>query len=134
MGIVNLPLGSLIELDGNALTEHNRKSLTVDINRIENSNRTASGALRKYVVADKYEWSITWDDCPDRASKTVDGKWGGQEMLDFYEANPGVFILTVKDNSTPKTYNAVITNFTYDVLKRSGAAELWNISMTIEEV
>ena len=133
MAIVNLPLGSIVSLDGNALTEHNRKSLAVDINRIESSDRTANGGLRKYVIADKLKWSVTWENCPDRSTKTVDGKWGGAEIRDFYEANPGVFTLTVKVNGVSEVYNAVITSFNYDVAKRAASAELWDFSITIEE-
>ena len=133
MAYINLPLGSALAFNGNAITEHNRSELGVDIDRIESSDRMANGALRKYVVADKKKWTVSWDMCPNDTTKTVDGKWGGSNLLSFYSSTPGVFTLTVKNGSSTETYNAVITEFSYDIVKRSSVADAWNINMTIEE-
>jgi|SRR6478735_8647577 len=128
-----LPRGSMLKLNGNDLTEHNRKELSVDIDRIETSDRMANGALRKYVIADKKKWSVSWDMCPNDATKTVDGKWGGSDMLNFYNTTPGVFTLVVKSGQgVTETYSAVITEFSYNVIKRSNH-DAWDISMSIEE-
>jgi hypothetical protein len=91
-----------------------------------------NGTMRKVVIADKLQWSVSWDGIPDLDAKTVDGKMGGKSMEDFYMANPGVFTLVVVNSGTPKTYNAVITDFSKSIQKR-GTAELWTVDMTIEE-
>ena len=129
---MTLPRGSILAFDGNALTEHNRGNLNVDIDRIESAERMANGSMRKYVIADKKRWSVSWDGCPSDASKTVDGKWGGIEIHNFYNTVPGVFVLTIKSRNTTETYNAFISEFSYDVVKR-GVVDLWNISLTVEE-
>lgn len=133
MAYINLPLGSALAFNGNGVTEHNRSELGVEIQRIESSDRMANGAMRKYVVADKRKWNVSWEMCPNDATKTVDGKWGGTNLLTFYSTTPGVFTLTVKNGSSTETYNAVITDFSYDIIKRSTIADAWNINMTIEE-
>lgn len=127
-----LPKGSILRFNGTDLSEHNRGEVKIDVKRIENSKRMHNGTLRKVVIADKLEWSVSWDGIPDQDAKTVDGKMGGKSMESFYLANPGVFTLVVVNSGTPTTYNAVITDFSKTIVKR-GTAELWNIDMTIEE-
>src|SRR6478736_2542708 len=118
MAAMILPRGSLLRFDGNDITEHNRAAVKVDIERIEMSDRMANGTMRKYVVADKRKWSTSWEMCPTDTTKTVDGKWGGEAMLAFYSATPGVFVLTVKTNTGTETFNAIITEFSWSVSKR----------------
>lgn len=125
-----LPKGSILKLDGNDLTEHNRSKLTVDTERIESSDRMANGMLRKYVIADKKKWSVSWTMCPDVAAKTVDGKWGGADMHTYYKATPGLIVLTVNG----EVFNAVITEFSYDIVGRGTSVEAWDINMSLEEV
>lgn len=133
MAAIILPRGSALRFNGNDLTEHNRGELSVDIERIENSKRMANGALRKYVIADKKKWSVSWKMCPNDSTKTVDGKWGGADMLNFYNTVPGIFTLVVKNGQgVTETYSAVITEFSYNVIKRSNH-DAWDISMTFEE-
>lgn len=133
MAAMILPKGSALALNGNDLTEHNRGELAVDINRIETSDRMANGALRKYVIADKKKWDVSWKMCPNDSTKTVDGKWGGSQMLNFYNTVPGIFTLTIRNGASTETYNAVITDFSYNIIKRSSVADAWDIQMTIEE-
>lgn len=132
MATIVLPKGSILKFDGTDISEHNRGEITVDVNRIENSQRMHNGTMRKVVIADKLKWNISWEMLPDVDAKTVDGKWGAAALEAFYAATPGVFVLTVKNSGVPKTYNAVITSFSKTIVKR-GAYEAWDIDMTIEE-
>lgn len=134
MAAIVLPKGSLLSINGNGLTEHNRGEVDVQINRIENTKRMHDGTLRKVVIADKLKWSVSWTDVPDTDAKCVDGKWGGQSIEGFYKANPGLFTFNVKNSGVSTNYNAVITEFSKTLKKRGNGAELWDISLTIEEV
>ncbi len=84
-------------------------------------------------------------------SYTVDGGAGGVELLDWYETHKGpfwMFLAYDKYNNFGKTtedmthlpeYNQIIqvyfSNFNYDVVKRGRANhDLWNVSVTLEEV
>lgn len=84
-------------------------------------------------------------------SYTVDGGAGGVELLDWYETHKGPFWMFLAydkynnfgkesaDMSHLPEYNQIIqvyfSNFTYDVVKRGRANhDLWNVSVTLEEV
>jgi hypothetical protein len=118
----------------NPITEHNRKALNIDPERIERSQRMANGRLRKYVVADKKKFSTSWDMLPKDMAFAVDGKWAGDEIVNFYNITKGSFTLTITngDDST-ETYTVMFSDFSKEIVKR-GAYDFWNISVTMEEV
>lgn len=121
--------------NNNKITDHKRSEISVDTERIESSDRMANGNLRKYVIADKRSFSTSWDDLPDRVAGTVDGFWGGREMLAFYKANAGAFTLRLNygDNSF-ENITVVFTEFSYEISKRASAWDLWQVSVEMEEV
>lgn len=132
--MVYLPKGSLMKWDGNAITEHNRSELDINVNRIENSKRMAHGTMRKYVIADKREFSTSWKMVPDATEATVDKKWGGAAIETFYNATPGEFTLTIRDGAGVETeYQVMFTEFS-KVLNKRGKYDAWDIDITLEEV
>lgn len=134
MAVMTLPLGSVVKLNGNSLTEHNRQPISVDIERIETSSRMIDGTMRKNVVIDKRKWSTSWDNVPNTSAKTIDGKWGAKDILDFYLANPGSVTLTTIESGVAKTYTVFITSCDGQVKGRSGTLENWTLSLTLEEM
>lgn len=134
MAVVYLPKGSLMKWNGNAITEHNRSELSIDVNRIENSKRMATGTMRKYVIADKREFSCSWEMIPDATAATVDGKWGGAAIESFYNTTPGAFTLVLTDGAgVTSTYTVMITDFS-KVINKRGTYDAWDIDITLEEV
>jgi|ERR1044072_1951053 hypothetical protein len=132
--MVYMPKGSIMKWAGNAITEHNRSELSISPKRIETSNRMANGMLRKYVIADKREFSVSWDMIPDVTAATVDKKWGGSAIEAFYNTTPGAFILTVTDGAGVATdYTVVFTDFS-KVINKRGKYDAWDIDVTLEEV
>lgn len=128
---------ALITLGTGVLTDHNRSELGINVERIETRNRMANGTLRKYWVADKHTFSVSWTDVPKIASQTVDGKWSGSEIRDFFHspAGRGSFQLTVTDHKgVNSVYTVVITDFSHTVKKRWANWELWDFNLTLEEV
>lgn len=116
------------------LTEENRSEVTVDIERIEDGDRMANGRMRKWFVADKHTWSVSWDMTAHSSVHTVDGKWGGSDMENFYLNNPGEFYLYVrKPDGTDEQFLVTFEDFSRRIQKR-GVYEFWSISMTLEEV
>lgn len=93
------------------LSDHNRSSLSLSTQRIENKQRMINGTMRSYYVADKLQMSVSWEMLPSRSFNkdpdfnentgkaeasnlqdyTVDGGAGGVEMLEWYENHPGPF-------------------------------------------
>lgn len=88
---------------------------------------------------------------PDDAMYTVDGGAGGMELFDWYQEHTYPFYVflsydkfdststNTEDRNNTGKYTEVIemyiTDFKYDVIKRSGLEyDFWNVSVTLEEV
>lgn len=118
----------------NNISEHNRAELSVDVERIETTTRTVNGSLRKWFVADKRTWSTSWDMLPHSATFTVDNKWGGSEIENFYNTVPGDFYISIRQpDGSGGIYHVVFKSFSKTVQKR-GRYEFWNIDVSLEEV
>lgn len=131
---MKFPKDCLIEWNRNKISDHNRSELSVDVERIENSRRMANGTLRKYVVADKRRFSVSWSDLPHSRSWTVDGFWGGQEIENFYNSNAGEFTLRVTHgDGRLESWQVVFTDFGKEITKR-GEFDFWQVNVTMEEV
>lgn len=127
-------LPSLMEWGGNKITDHNRSELSIDVERIEEKTRMANATMRKYIVADKRTFGVSWDDVPQNAGFTVDGFWGKNEIEDFYNNNPGAFTLKLYfGDGTTKSYTVMMSKYSADISKR-GAYDFWNVSVELEEV
>lgn len=135
---VTLPLGSIIRWNRNGVicepTEHSRSELSVDFDRIKNSDRMANGRLREYYVADKRTWSVSWDMVPAPSAHTVDGKAGGADMEKFFKDTKGEFQMSIKhkDSDLDETVTVVFTGFDKAHVKR-GAYDIWDVSVSMEE-
>jgi hypothetical protein len=127
-----LPLGSLITFENTsvtpvvwqALSEHNRSSATLDIQRIEKTQRMSNGTLRKIFIADKDILSVSWVGLPTYSSMTVDGAWGAMNIKEFYEsvAGQGAFNVKVSPNGTASREKTIMMSFTscsFTVTKRN---------------
>lgn len=127
---------SLLAFNGNKLTDHNRKELSVSPMRNQEIVTLANGSKRTFYRADKHSFSTSWDMVPAATAQTVDGLWGGQAIEDFFKTTFGPFTLTVVHNSVTRTYTVIFTDsgFSKSVIKRWQNTELWNVSIDLEEV
>ena len=139
--IVSAPVTSL---QWNKLTEHNRSSFTMDNNRIEQVQRTSNGTLRKFFIADKKTFSVSWDMLPSYRSLTVDGAWGAEDIRSFYDTTLGQGVFKIKVNLSKtgtndtetvrvEEYDVAFQSCSFIVLKR-GLQPHWSVSMTLEDV
>lgn len=158
MGIY-LPVGSLLYFDTSAtdspswqkVSEHNRQSLNITHNRIQKAQRMSNGSLRKFFVADKREFSTSWQLLPTFSTMTVDNGWGKADLLSFYEGSKGqgtfkIKIVYGKDQSNPlldrdEVVTVSFTSCSFELVKRNvkntgtdPAQEFWNVSLSMEEV
>lgn len=145
------------------LTDHNRNPIAINYELIENTQRMADGTLRKYVVARKFKITSDWTNLPTRTLETVDGGYGAAWIKAFYEGNafapvwikmtfaqddtPGIFQVpsdsTYQDSfgtdAANSVYNAYMSSFSYDVLKRNAKAgnkgfDLVNLKIEFTEI
>lgn len=142
-----LPRGVLLQIETQttptsiftSITEHNRAPIEVSTNRFEQTVRMANGTLRKFFVADKKQFSISWRTLPATTSYTTDGYWGAKNLIDFYDSSAGQGTFRIKLNYAQEgsesftTYTVNCTSFSSTLVKR-GVVAHWDISMTLEEV
>lgn len=131
------------------ITDHNRQPINIGVTRIGTDNRMVNGRLRRYAVAKKRTFSVTWENIPAVAIPgnggmgTVDSGYGGQDLLDWHDAHDGAFSVKFRKGTdsaktagdgTIETVSVMITDFSHDVNKRGPHQDLWTVSLTFEEV
>lgn len=139
------------------VSDHSRSPIQVSFTRIESSNRMANGKLRKYVVATKQKWSLSWDLLPHSRAHTVDGFMGANELKAFYDENIGSFQLITTTGelasgtdfayqhpATASSFqqvsfkafksNVTITDFSRELVKRGHLYDMYNVSLSMEEI
>lgn len=129
------------------LSDHNRGPMQESNEKIENSKRMANGLMRKYVVASKKSFSISWTMLPGLSTQTVDGYLGAMALRNFYDSNYGKSIVvslyagtasvaTQAKGTSPSataTYTVFISNFSATINKRLGDIDYWDVSIDFEE-
>lgn len=125
------------------VTEHNRSELSVDSLRIEQIQRMSNGTLRKFHIADKKRFGVSWSMLPTYRTLTVDGYWGAEDLRTFYASDEGKATFRIRINfakngtdqssSGYEEYTVSFTDCSFVVVKR-GIQTHWNVSMTMEEV
>jgi hypothetical protein len=134
------------------ISDNNRAELAVSFERIEYKQRMINGTMRSYHVADKKNFSTSWEKLPSRKNEVTEydadtrNKFaGGQEMLKWYEDHTGDFWMLLVydyDPSMQKTgakknvekVNVFFENFSYNVVERGFDLDLWNIDLSLVEV
>jgi hypothetical protein len=135
MPVQILPKGSIMDWNGNGITEHNRGEFSVEWEEFESSSRMVDATLRRFIIAKKRRFSTSWDLVPNLTARTVDGKWGADAMKSFYETQVQPFTLAVRPgNGAVQTYTVYISNFSYAWAKRAQGYDMINVSVTLEEV
>lgn len=142
------------------LSDHNRKEIDIDPDRIENRKRMINGKMRSYHIADKEKFSWSWSLLPSRAydadptfdvttgkatvntpMHTADGGAGGWDIKNWYDTHTGPFWMLLsydigqKYGSVTQYTKAVhvyFSSFNHSVVTR-GITDLWDISVTLEE-
>jgi hypothetical protein len=131
------------------VTEHNRAPLSLNVERIESSQRMANGTLRKYFIADKLNLAVSWEMIPSFRNETVDGGWAAEDLKAFYESDAGRKAFNIKLNPTvfstdlvEQTGGALVDDYTYNVMFSSadftlikrGLQPFWSVNISLEQV
>jgi hypothetical protein len=134
------------------VSDNNRSELSVSFERIEYKQRMINGTMRSYHVADKKNFSTSWEKLPSRKTQVTEyhvdtrNKFaGGQEMLKWYEDHTGDFWMLLVydvDSTVEKTdikknvekVNVFFSDFSYNVVDRGLDLDLWNINLSLVEV
>lgn len=122
------------------ITDHGRSPLQVSVERIEKKQRMADGTLRRYSIAKKRSWSCSWENLPSKTGvvgymTTADGGYAGTDIEAFHNANDAQFNMQLRaGDGTIEVVSVMITDFSKVVNKRGTGIDLWNLSITLEEV
>lgn len=135
MGRINLPIGPIFKFNNNRISDHNRSPLDITYSKIENKKRMANGALRRFVVAEKRKFKVSWEKLPKNDSQTVDGHWGALSVINFYEVTPGDFTLTITygDNTTEQVM-VMFDDFNSSITNRSVYTDFYDIDLSLDEI
>lgn len=157
MSTISMPRGSILQIRAydlsqnggngtfqyNKVTEHNRSAFDISNERIEKSTRMSNGTLRKFFIADKKRFSLSWDMLPSYRTLTVDGAWGAEDLRSFYNSAEGQSSFNIRVNlakngssqefSGYEEYAVVFGDCNFSVLKR-GLQPFWSVSLTLVEV
>lgn len=153
----NWKTNPIMTWNGVRVTDHGRQALSQSTERQGADRRMADGTLRRQHVGIKRTWSVSWENLPSTNSilnsfKTADGGMAGEEIEGFYFDTPGKFRMVLRrgsaiDLAIPNVteaqlpyeddnfyiVNAMLTDFSKETRKR-GRVDLWNISLSIQEV
>lgn len=142
------------------LTDHNRQPFSYSPQRIEQATRMANGSMRKYVIANKAIYDVSWQMIPSATQAinsyvpTVDGKYGAGFMKAFYEKYLGqpvwIKLTYAIDNYTGTSHTrsplaspsadnhqilkVFISDFKYTINKRLTLLDYVDVSMQFTEV
>lgn len=141
-----MPRGSILQIESNGtyhkVTEHNRSAFDISPQRIETQTRMVNGSLRKFWIADKRAFSLSWEMLPHTTDLTVDGQWGAEDIQNFYYSSEGRGAFNIKINlatdgtnqeSTGEVVKVMFQSASFSVLKR-GLEPFWSVSITLDEV
>jgi hypothetical protein len=135
MPIQTFPIDCGIKLNGHRLTDHNRGAISFAPEKIEQKKRMADGTMRRFWVAEKYSFKVSWNIVPGAASRTVDGFWGKDDLEQFYLDTPEEIVMEItQGDGVVATYTVMFDAFDANLLKRSEYVDFWDMSITLDEV
>lgn len=135
----------------NKISDHNRSPLDISSERFGRENRMANATLRRYTVAKKRTFSVSWNMFPSKITPsyggktglgTVDGGWAGEDIENFYNTVDGRFYMKLRkgtdeakaaNDGTLEVVSVMFTDFSKAIEKR-GIVDLWSLDVTLEEV
>ncbi len=126
---------SLLAFDGQEVTEHNRQPVSITPEKLMQEKRMVNGTLRRYVVATKRKWSISWSDTFSKAEWVVDGYMSGEEIKQFYDDNDGEFMLTITyGDGLAEEVLVMFDDFSHTVTRRTTDFDIWDFDVSLVEV
>lgn len=138
---------SLDNVNWQKLTDHNRSPIDISQELIETQARMANGKMKKYVVAQKNNISVSWSYVPSKTSETVDLNHSAAWLESFYRSNVGspIYLKVVAselDSSgnfvTAKTgsevYTVFMNNFSKSIINRTKVSDYVSMSIDFTEV
>jgi len=137
------------------LTDHNRNPIEITPFIIESQARMANGKMRKYVVAQKNNISVSWSYVPSKTSETADLNYSAAWLESFYKSNAGlpIYLKVVSSELDPdpaigslptgtfataqtgfKVYNVFIESFNKSIINRTRLSDYVDMTIDFAEI
>jgi hypothetical protein len=138
------------------LTDHNRQPIEISPELIESQARMANGRMRKYVIAQKNNISVSWDYVPSKTAETADLNYGAAWLESFYKSNAGlpIYLKVVSSEIDPdavlgsvpldsnfktaqtgsKVYTVFMTGFSKTIVNRTKVSDYVNMNIEFTEI
>lgn len=135
---INLPKGSLITVNTTTLSDHNRSAAQLSREIVKFDQRTVTGSMRRYYVAQKRRLTVSWEMLPALDGQTVDGKAGRNSLKTLYETNMGSTVsvsyyeVDASNSQVQASFTGFIDSYEETLVKRFDS-QLWNVSITFVE-
>jgi hypothetical protein len=111
----------------------------------------SNGTLRKFFIADKREFSTSWEMLPSFSNMTVDAGYGAVDLKSYFESTKGQGVFKIKivygkNQTAPfadreEIFTVSFASCSFEVIKRNvkdsssnPAQEFWNVSISMEQV
>lgn len=125
---------NLIKIDDVELTDQGR---TFDEKRDERKveNTTARGTIKKYIIAEKKTWDISWTMLPQYAYDTYDG-YGARDSIRALALSGNTVTLRVRNEYDEEfVYTAWIQDYSEKLVRRDFIANifLYDVSISLQE-
>jgi len=107
----------------------------VKYEEIARSTRTASGALKRDVVAVKRVFPFAYSWLPGKAARVQDGGMGRDELLALYNASAELSFHLPREDAVAEDVTVRFRSFSSKmILRDSGWGWVWAVSFELEEV
>jgi len=145
-----LQAGIQLSLDNSnwqKLTDHNRDPISISTEIIETQARMANGKMRKYIVAQKKNISVSWSYVPSKTSETVDLNNSAAWLESFYKSNVGspIYLKVVASEldssgnfvtaqNASEVYTVFMEKFSKSIINRTKVSDYVSMSIDFTEV
>ena len=129
------------------LTDHNRDPISISTEIIETQARMANGKMRKYIVAQKKNISVSWSYVPSKTSETVDLNNSAAWLESFYKSNVGspIYLKVVASEldssgnfvtaqNASEVYTVFMEKFSKSIINRTKVSDYVSMSIDFTEV
>lgn len=120
----------------NKITDHGRSPLATSVERIETKQRMANGSLRRYVVAKKRTWQVSWENLASKNGSLLPLASGkpGEWIEAWHNTHDAEFQMRMRDGgANVEIVTVMISDFSKEVVKRTPTFDIWSLDITLEE-
>jgi hypothetical protein len=128
-------LAYLISINGNPITEHNRKT-SISTNQSGGDVELARGTIKRYISKNKHAYNINFTYLPSMQERTVDGKKGRDYLKSLAMLTSTVeFSIKLDPQDSFHTTTCYVDSYSETLLRRDMATgcSYYDVSITLGE-